>query len=57
MPFCQNLVVVESSKDIFTPTLTDAVDLDFIGKDVEGNPCSPEGILKQNEFSANRQIP
>ncbi len=43
--------MVELAKDDFRPTtnpptVTDADKLDFIGKDAEGNPCTPEGILK-----------
>ncbi len=49
LPKLENLTVVESSKAIFRPTtsalaLTDSVDLDFVGKDEKGNPCTREGF-------------
>ncbi len=57
VPKLENLSIVDSSKDIFrptinTPTLTDAINLDFTGKDSEGNPCTLEGILKQHVLSS-----
>ncbi len=57
VPKIDNLSLVSPTEDVFlpstnTPALTDAVKLDFDAKDLEGNRCTPEGILKQHVLSS-----
>ncbi len=56
VPNIDNLSLVAPNEGVFlpstnTPALTDAVKLDFDAKDLEGNLCTPEGILKQHVLS------